>query len=100
MGYILVCCRVDGGSGNSFRIALDASRLQQEGLIWASGFTKKVEGRLLFWKDRLMEWISRGIDKLPSWAKVIFFVLTVIVSVYCVARYGFWSFLLKVIFSP
>ncbi len=44
--------------------------------------------------------ISRALDRLPKWAKLIFWALTVIGSVYCIARYGFWSFLLRVIFSP
>jgi hypothetical protein len=44
--------------------------------------------------------ISRAVDKLPRWAKFIFAALTVVGSVYCIARYGFWSFLLRVIFSP
>jgi hypothetical protein len=47
-----------------------------------------------------MKWISKAIDKLPTWAKLILMVLTVIGSVYCIARYGFWSFLLHAIFSP
>jgi len=47
-----------------------------------------------------MEWISRAIDKLPTWAKLILMVLTVISSVYCISRYGSWPFLLKAIFSP
>jgi len=48
--------------------------------------------------------ISRAIDKvvdpLPTWAKLILLALVVIGSVYCIARYGFWSFLLRTIFSP
>jgi len=47
-----------------------------------------------------MEWMSRAIDKLPTWAKLIFYGLTVLLSVYLIAREGFWLFLLKVIFSP
>lgn len=31
---------------------------------------------------------------------MILMVLAVIVSVYAIARYGFWSFLLHAIFSP
>ncbi len=48
----------------------------------------------------IMESISRAIDKLPTWAKLILYVFTVLGSVYCIARYGFFSFLLRVIFSP
>ncbi len=44
--------------------------------------------------------ISRAIDKLPTWAKLILIVFTVLGSVYYIARYGFLSFLLHVIFSP
>jgi hypothetical protein len=44
--------------------------------------------------------IGRAIDRLPTWAKVIFWAFTVVGSVYCIARYGFWSFLLRVIFAP
>ena len=44
--------------------------------------------------------IDKAIDKLPTWVKFILFVLAVMGSVYCISRYGFWSFLLKVIFSP
>jgi hypothetical protein len=39
-------------------------------------------------------------DKLPPWGKVIFFGLTAIGSVYCIARYGLAHFLLRMIFSP
>jgi hypothetical protein len=44
--------------------------------------------------------ISRGIDKLPTWAKFILMVLTVLGSVYYIAHYGFFTFLLRMIFSP
>ena len=47
-----------------------------------------------------MEWMSRAFDKLPTWAKVIFGVFTIVLSIYCIAHYGFWSFLLHAIFSP
>lgn len=32
--------------------------------------------------------------------KVIFYVLTLILSVYCIARYVFFHFLLRAVFSP
>lgn len=51
-------------------------------------------------KDANMGVIGKAIDRLPPWAKLIFWGLTIIGSVYCIARYGFWSFLLRVIFSP
>ena len=44
--------------------------------------------------------INKAIDKLPTWVKFILAVLTVLLSVYCIAKYGFWSFILHVIFSP
>ena len=44
--------------------------------------------------------ISRGIDKLPSWAQFILIVAGVVASVYCIAREGFFIFLLRMIFSP
>jgi hypothetical protein len=44
--------------------------------------------------------IDKVLDKLPTWVKFILVVLTAVSSVYCIAKYGFWSFLLKVIFSP
>ena len=47
-----------------------------------------------------MELISRALDKLPTWAKSILVVITIIGSVYCIARWGFLSFVLHVIFSP
>jgi hypothetical protein len=61
---------------------------------------RSIRAALFSGKIGFMEWISRAIDKLPSWAKVIFYVLMIIGSVFCIAHYGFWSFLLKVIFSP
>ena len=36
LGYFLVCPRVDGSSSNRFPLALDLSRIRQEGLIWAA----------------------------------------------------------------
>jgi hypothetical protein len=48
----------------------------------------------------VMGLISRGIDKLPPWAKFILIVLTIFGSVYYIARYGILTFLLRVIFSP
>src|SRR6266496_799614 len=48
----------------------------------------------------LMEWISRAVDKLPPWARLICAALTVLLSVYRIVRYGFWSFLLHAIFKP
>jgi hypothetical protein len=44
--------------------------------------------------------IDRVVDRLPTWVKFVLMFFTVLLSVYCIARYGFWSFLLKVVFSP
>jgi hypothetical protein len=44
--------------------------------------------------------IDRLVDKLPRWAQLILIAFVVLGSVYCIARYGFFSFLLRVIFSP
>lgn len=44
--------------------------------------------------------IGKVVDKLPPWAKVIFYILVVVGSVYCIAHYGLGEFLLRVIFSP
>jgi hypothetical protein len=43
--------------------------------------------------------ITKSIDKLPSWAQLIFMILGIIACVYGVAHYG-WSFILRAIFSP
>ena len=44
--------------------------------------------------------IGKVVDRLPLWGKVIFYVLILLGSVYCIAHYGFFHFLLRVIFSP
>jgi hypothetical protein len=44
--------------------------------------------------------IGKVVDKLPTWAKVIFYIFTAIGCVQLVAKYGFLPFLLRVIFSP
>jgi hypothetical protein len=44
--------------------------------------------------------ISRALDKLPRWANLILGVFAVVACVYYIARYGFFSFLLRMIFSP
>jgi len=46
------------------------------------------------------KWISAAIDKLPQWAKLMWGVLAVIGCVYFIVHDGFWTFLLKMIFSP
>jgi hypothetical protein len=47
-----------------------------------------------------MSVVSKAIDKLPTWVHVIFVVVAIPVSVYYIAHYGFWSFVLHVLFSP
>jgi hypothetical protein len=44
--------------------------------------------------------ISRAIDRLPTWAQEILTVMLVIASIYSIAHYGFFSFLMHLIFSP
>ena len=44
--------------------------------------------------------IGRVVDRLPLWGRVIFYVITVLGSVYFIAHYGFLRFLLRMIFSP
>ena len=48
----------------------------------------------------IMGLIARATDKLPTWAKWICMLFAVLGCVYYIARYGFWSFLLRTIFSP
>lgn len=47
-----------------------------------------------------MEFISKALDRLPPWVKLIFWVFAVIAIVYSIEKYGFWTILLKAIFSP
>lgn len=47
-----------------------------------------------------MALISNAVDRMPIWAKLILAGLTVFGSVYYIARYGFFHFLLRMIFSP
>jgi type VI protein secretion system component VasF len=51
-------------------------------------------------EEKDMEFISKAIDRLPPWAKLIFWVFAIIAIVYSIAKYGFWTILLKAIFSP
>ena len=44
--------------------------------------------------------LDRLIDKLPRWAKLILMVFVAVGCVYYIAHYGFFIFLLKMIFSP
>jgi hypothetical protein len=44
--------------------------------------------------------ISRALDKLPRWANLMLMAFVALVSVYYIAHYGFFSFLLRMIFSP
>jgi hypothetical protein len=44
--------------------------------------------------------ISRALDKLPRWANLILMTFVALGSVYYIAHFGFFSFLLHMIFSP
>jgi hypothetical protein len=44
--------------------------------------------------------ITRSIDRLPGWVQAILFALAAIGGVYYIAEYGFWRFLLRMLFSP
>lgn len=44
--------------------------------------------------------VSKALDKLPTWLQVILVVTAISVSVYYIAHYGFFSFLVRMIFSP
>jgi hypothetical protein len=44
--------------------------------------------------------IGKVVDRLSCWGKVIFYVLTLLGSMYCIVHYGFFHSLLRVIFSP
>jgi hypothetical protein len=43
---------------------------------------------------------SKTIDRLPAWVQLRFYTFAVLVSIYCIAHYGFWSFVLHTIFGP
>jgi hypothetical protein len=57
-----------------------------------------------FFSDSMAVMVSKLFDrlwdKLPTWAKFIFAILTILGSMYYIAQDGFWTFLLHVIFSP
>ena len=48
----------------------------------------------------ISEAIGKLVDKLPPAGKFIFYVLAAVLGVYCIAHYGLFHFLLRVIFSP
>ncbi|MES2392857.1 MAG: hypothetical protein V4555_14525 [Acidobacteriota bacterium] len=46
-------------------------------------------------------WTSTNVlDKLPKWAQTTLMLLAIPASLYCIARYGVWHFILRAIFSP
>jgi hypothetical protein len=47
-----------------------------------------------------MGMVSRAIDKLPAWARAVFIVFAIAFCVYDIVHYGFFSFLIHLIFSP
>jgi hypothetical protein len=44
--------------------------------------------------------VDRLIDKLPRWAQLTLMALVALGCVYYIAHYGFFTFLLRMIFSP
>ena len=47
-----------------------------------------------------MSLTRRAIDKLPAWAQTLLLILAIPLAIYETLHYGFWHFLLRVIFSP
>ena len=64
-----------------------------------SPYRSLMDGRLVLWKDVFHGMDVKSDRQTPTMGKDVK-CLTVLLSVYCIAHYGFWSFLLKVIFSP
>jgi len=48
----------------------------------------------------ISEAIGKVVDKLPRWGKVIFYGFTLAGSAYCIAHYGLFHFLLRLMLSP
>jgi hypothetical protein len=48
----------------------------------------------------ISEAIGKVVDKLPPWGKFIFYVFTLVISVYGIARYGLGRMLLRALLSP
>jgi len=44
--------------------------------------------------------IGKLIDKFPGWGKAAVYALAAVGCVYYISRYGFFQFLLRMIFSP
>jgi len=44
--------------------------------------------------------VSKALDKLPTWVRMIVLVTAISTSAYYIAHYGFLSFLMRMIFSP
>ena len=44
--------------------------------------------------------LGKMVGRLPLWGNVIFYALAELGSVYCIAHYGFFHFLLRMILSP
>ncbi len=67
----------------------------------SAALTKRSSRAVCFHESMaIMGLTSRAIDKLPTWAKLILGILAVLGSVYYIANYGFFTFLLRMIFSP
>lgn len=48
----------------------------------------------------ITEAIDKLYERLPTWAKVVFWILIVLLAIDCIVRYGLGSFLLHTIFGP
>ena len=64
---------------------------------WGEGAVEQLASYIARWGLGILD---RLFNKLPLRGKVIFWVLTIVGSVYCIASYGLAEFLLRVIFSP
>ena len=44
--------------------------------------------------------VSQAVDKLPEWLKFVLGCVIFSACIYYIYRFGFWHFLLRLIFSP
>ncbi len=47
-----------------------------------------------------MSLVSRALDKLPAWVQLTLGLIAVPLTIYYIAHYGFWHFVLRMILSP
>ena len=52
------------------------------------------------WLSMISTALGKLFDKLPVWGKVIWVAVTIVGSVYLIAEYGLFHFILRLIFSP